>query len=79
MSCESALPLSGQVAVITGASKGIGRETALTLARAGASVCLGARSVDLLQEVVKEIEEKGGKALAVQTDVTKRNEVIVAL
>ncbi|RUS89177.1 hypothetical protein EGW08_003056 [Elysia chlorotica] len=75
MSALPASPLSGQVAVITGASSGIGRETALTLARAGAAVCLGARRIHLLHEVVKEIEGKGGKALAVQTDVTKRNEV----
>ena len=76
MSGLSASPLAGQVAVITGASSGIGRETALTLARVGAAVCLGARRIELLQEVVKEIEENGGKALAVQTDVTKRDEVV---
>ena len=75
LTVSSASPLTGQVAVITGASSGIGRETALILAKAGAAVSLGARSIDVLQEVVKEIEGNGGKALAVQTDVTKRDEV----
>lgn len=75
MSDLSSSPLSGQVAIITGASTGIGRETGLLLANSGAAVCLAARRLDLLNELVKEIEKRGGKAIAVQTDVTKRDQV----
>ncbi|GFR73915.1 glucose 1-dehydrogenase 3 [Elysia marginata] len=73
--------LRGQVAVITGASGGIGRATGLLLAEAGAKVCLGARRLDALQEVVREITAKGGHAIAVKTDISKRAEVknLVAL
>src|SRR6059036_3800738 len=53
---------SGKVAFITGASSGIGRALAVELARRGAAVGLLARREDLLQEVVREIEARGGKA-----------------
>jgi short-subunit dehydrogenase len=61
-----------EVVIVTGASKGIGRATARQFARTGARVALVARSVALLDEVRKEIEEAGGEALAVPADV--RNE-----
>lgn len=67
--------LQGQVAVITGASGGIGRATALVLAGAGVRVCLGARRLEQLQAVVEEVRSKGGHAIAVKTDVSKRAEV----
>jgi len=54
---------------VTGASAGIGRMTALELARRGASVVLGARRLPELEEIVKEITSAGGKALAVKLDV----------
>jgi short-subunit dehydrogenase len=62
----------GKVIVITGASSGFGRGTALELARRGASVVLAARSAETLQEVARECEQAGGKAVAVPTDVSDR-------
>lgn len=64
-------PLSEQVVVITGASSGIGRETALGLGRRGASVVLAARNEEALQEVAREIQCSGGLAQVVVTDVGK--------
>lgn len=67
--------LAGSVAVITGASSGIGAETSRELARRGAAVVLGARRLDRLKEIVDEIERNGGRAVACQTDVTRREDV----
>lgn len=63
-------PLPDQVWVITGASSGIGRETALTVARSGARVVLAARNGEALEELAAEIRRAGGQAIAVPTDVT---------
>lgn len=63
------LPLHDRVALVTGASAGIGRATARSLARAGASVVLTARRVERLEETVSEIEDDGGTALALAADV----------
>ncbi|RDD46798.1 Linear gramicidin synthase subunit D [Trichoplax sp. H2] len=68
-------PLRGQVAVITGASSGIGATIAKHLALAGASVALGARRMDRLKSLCQEIRSEGGKAIGVPTDVTKKVEV----
>ncbi|MGM0491917.1 MAG: 3-oxoacyl-[acyl-carrier-protein] reductase [Armatimonadota bacterium] len=63
--------LSGRVALVTGASRGIGRAIALELARAGASVAVNYRErADAAEEVVAGIEDTGGRAIAVQADVT---------
>jgi len=67
--------VSGTTAVITGATSGIGRETALAFARAGASVVVAGRRNERLQQVVSEIESAGGEALGVITDVANRSEV----
>ena len=61
--------IAGSVAVVTGASSGIGRATARALAARGASVVLAARSAADLDEVARECEQAGGRALAVPTDV----------
>ncbi len=62
--------LKNKVAIVTGASSGIGEATALRLARAGATVVLAARRVERLEAVASSIEQSGGTALAVTTDVT---------
>lgn len=67
--------LAGQVAVVTGGSRGIGREIAVTLARRGAKVAVTARQTDKLAETVALIEAVGGQGLAVAMDVTNLNSV----
>ena len=67
--------LTGQRAIVTGASRGLGRHFALTLARAGAQVALAARGIDRLETAVKAIEGLGGCAVAVQVDVADRESV----
>ncbi|HXO87476.1 MAG TPA: 3-oxoacyl-[acyl-carrier-protein] reductase, partial [Candidatus Acidoferrales bacterium] len=61
--------LKDKVALVTGASQGIGWATALALAEAGAKVAVAARSADKLASLVSEIEAKGGEGLAVTMDV----------
>jgi 3-oxoacyl-[acyl-carrier protein] reductase len=61
--------LKEKVALITGASQGIGRATALAFAASGAKVAVAARQIAKLEELVKEIEAAGGEALAVPLDV----------
>jgi NAD(P)-dependent dehydrogenase (short-subunit alcohol dehydrogenase family) len=63
-------PLSHKVALITGASSGIGRATALRLAGLGVRVALAARTVSALHDVAAEIRQAGGQALVLPTDVT---------
>ena len=66
----SATDLQGRVAIVTGASLGIGRATALAMAKAGAAVTINYRShADQAQAVVAEITAAGGKAISVQADV----------
>lgn len=67
--------IADQAVVITGASSGIGRCTALHMADAGARVVLTARRADALAELVREIETRGGEALAVAGDVTREEDL----
>ena len=62
--------LSGKAVAITGASSGIGEATALACAAAGASVALAARRSDRIDALASRIEEEGGRAVALPTDVT---------
>jgi NAD(P)-dependent dehydrogenase (short-subunit alcohol dehydrogenase family) len=61
---------SGQVAIVTGGGRGLGREMAQMLADAGAAVALVARSREELEETASLIEQNGGKVLAIRADVT---------
>lgn len=66
--------LPAQTAVVTGASRGIGRAVALRLAAKGARVVLGARSISAVEEVAGEIRSAGGEAIAVEVDVTSQRD-----
>ena len=65
----------GKVVIVTGASSGIGEATALEFARAGAITVLAARRTHRLERLQREIEAMGGQALAVTTDLTKRDQI----
>lgn len=67
---QKARLLEDKVAIITGGGRGIGRATALTFAEAGAHVVIAARSTRTIEAVAAEIRERGGQALAIQTDVS---------
>jgi len=67
--------LEGRVAVVTGASSGIGEACALAFVEKGAKVVLAARRAERLDKLVKRIEGMGGEALAVMTDVTREADV----
>jgi len=67
--------LSGKVALVTGASQGIGRETALALSEAGAKVAVAARSEEKLAALAQEIAAKGGEAFAVKMDVADAEQI----
>ena len=71
----SSIDLSGHVALVTGASQGIGRACALALAEEGATVALAARSEDKLNAVVQEIASAGGHAGAFKMDVASEDEI----
>lgn len=66
---------AGKVALVTGAGSGMGRATAVLLAHRGAAVTVTGRRADKLDEVVREIEAAGGKALAVPGDVSRPEDV----
>jgi 3-oxoacyl-[acyl-carrier protein] reductase len=72
---ERFMSLSERVALVTGASQGIGRACALKLAAAGATVALAARNQEKLNELVSEITGAGGKAAAFALDVTDEEQV----
>jgi NAD(P)-dependent dehydrogenase (short-subunit alcohol dehydrogenase family) len=71
--------LAGQVALVTGASSGIGRHLAEILAAAGVKVALAARRLDRLAELAREIEAAGGQGLPISCDVTRSDDVAAAM
>lgn len=70
---------AGKVALVTGASSGIGKVTAIEFARAGAKVVVAARRAEESQQVVHQIKSEGGDALFVQTDVTQQASIIALI
>ncbi len=66
--------LDGKVAAITGASSGIGEATALALVAEGATVALAARRTDRITDLAARIEADGGRALAIETDITDESQ-----
>ncbi|MER6832010.1 SDR family oxidoreductase [Streptosporangium sp. NPDC000563] len=67
--------ISGKVVAITGASSGIGEATARLLAERGAAVVLGARRTERLDEIARQIRDRGGRALTRAVDVTAREDL----
>lgn len=67
--------IKGKVVVITGASSGMGEAAAKHLSALGATVVLGARRVERIEKLAKEINDNGGKALPIAVDVTQRDQV----
>jgi NAD(P)-dependent dehydrogenase (short-subunit alcohol dehydrogenase family) len=67
--------VKGTTIIITGATSGIGRETALAFAAAGARVVIAGRRAERLESLVRELENKGCEALAVKTDVADQGQV----
>ena len=67
--------LTGQVALVTGAARGLGRAISLALANAGADVALGLRDINTGRELAKEIEALGRRALPLQMDMTQLDQV----
>ncbi len=71
--------LQGQVALVTGAARGLGRAISLALAHAGADVALGFRDVSLGGELVREIEGLGRRALPLQMDISSMEQIFSAV
>lgn len=71
--------LSGQVALVTGASSGLGARFARVLAASGAKVAIAARRTDRLEELAAEIRAAGGTALPIQLDVTDAEQLVAAV
>ena len=75
MSAEPVIHLNDKVAIVTGASRGIGAEVARTFARAGAKVVVASRKIDGLTAVAEEIQSEGGEALPFAAHMGKEDQV----
>jgi NAD(P)-dependent dehydrogenase (short-subunit alcohol dehydrogenase family) len=82
MERQRELDLSGKVVIITGASRGVGKQAALDFAKRGAKVVLAARTVDAdsalpgtIGETLRQIEDRGGEAIAVATDLAREKDL----
>ncbi len=73
------MKVPGKIALVTGAARGIGRACALALAEAGADIAIGLRALDADQGLVKEIESLGRKAMPLQMDVSKMDQISDAM
>ncbi len=71
--------LKGKIAVVTGASSGLGKDAAIAYAKEGANVCLLARRAEKIEDLAKETESLGVKAIALKCDVTKEEEIKTAV
>lgn len=69
------MELKGKVAIVTGGGSGIGRATALILAREGSSVAIADINIETANKVAAQVKEQGGRCLAVKTDVSRAQEV----
>jgi NADP-dependent 3-hydroxy acid dehydrogenase YdfG len=67
--------LEGKVALVTGGTSGIGKASAIALARSGAKVVLAGRRITEGQAIAKEIQASGGEAICIQADVTDETQV----
>nr|WP_298734476.1 SDR family NAD(P)-dependent oxidoreductase [uncultured Chitinophaga sp.] len=67
--------IEGKVIIITGASSGLGEAAARLLSAQGATLVLAARRADRIQQLAEELQQKGAKALAIATDVTKHEQL----
>lgn len=70
------IDLSGKTALVTGGGTGLGRQTAISLAEAGAKIVLASNNVPSIEEVAKEIQEQGGSVLTFETDVSQQEQVM---
>jgi NAD(P)-dependent dehydrogenase (short-subunit alcohol dehydrogenase family) len=75
MNISELFNLTGRKALVTGAGRGIGRVLALTLAEAGCDVCLLGTTMENIEAVANEIHQLGHKGIAIQTDVSKKEQV----
>ena len=76
---QPSFTLTGQVALVTASSRGIGKACALALAQAGADIILGLRHIATGQTLVKQIQKMGREVLPVQMDVTRMDEIAGAV